>query len=136
MTYKKFITRAGAIMTGLVVPVMALAQTDPFNRAKSNLETTVQKQALGATSQVQSVYTIAGNLINVALGFLGILLLGYMLYAGFLWMTSGGDTERSEKALTMIRNAVIGLVIIVAAFAISSFVLGSLVNVSSGNIVG
>ena len=47
-------------------------------------------------------------------------------------MTSGGSEDGGEKAQTMIKNAVIGLVIIVAAFAISNFVLGSLVN-ATGN---
>jgi hypothetical protein len=45
-------------------------------------------------------------------------------------MTAGGDTEKVTKAKTMITQAVIGLVIITAAFTISTFVLGSLVNVS------
>ena len=74
---------------------------------------------------------IVGNIINVLLGFLGIVLLGYLLYAGFLWMTAGGDEENVKKAKDMIKNAIIGLVIIVAAFAISSFVLQALVTATA-----
>lgn len=74
---------------------------------------------------------IVGNIINVLLGFLGIVLLGYLLYAGFLWMTAGGEKENVEKSKAMIKNAIIGLVIIVAAFAISSFVLKALVTATS-----
>ncbi len=129
MQYQKLFLRASVALSGFALPAVALAQ-QPFDRAKHQLEDVVATKAYGGTAPSTDLYGIAGSIINVALGFLGIILLGYMLYAGFLWMTSGGDTERSGQALTMIRNAVIGLVIIVAAFAISSFVLGSLVNVS------
>lgn len=61
---------------------------------------------------------------------MGVLLLVYIIYAGFLWMTSDGDTG-TKKAKDMIKNAVIGLVIIVSAFAISSFVLTQLAGLQS-----
>lgn len=135
MNKKTLLTRAGATIGGILFPMVALAQAtdNPFNRAKSNLEGTVGTKAFG-TAPSTDIYAIAGSIINVALGFLGIVLLGYMLFAGYLWMTSGGETEKAEKAQTMIRNAVIGLIIIIAAFAISTFVLGSLVNVSQGRV--
>lgn len=69
---------------------------------------------------------IVGRLINVALGFIGVLLLVYFLYAGFLWMTAGGDTKKVTEAKDMIKNAVAGLVIIALSFALSSFVLSTL----------
>jgi hypothetical protein len=107
-------------------PAVALAQ-NPFDAANTSIATVRTTSGVTGTSDV---YTIAGRIINVVLGFLGIVLLGYLLYAGFLWMTSGGESDKAEQARTMITNAIIGLVIIVAAFAISSFVLSSLVNVS------
>lgn len=61
---------------------------------------------------------------------MGVLLLVYLIFAGFLWMTSSGD-EGVKKAKSMIQNAIIGLIIIVSAFAISNFVLGSLVKVTA-----
>jgi hypothetical protein len=65
------------------------------------------------------------------LGFLGIVLLFYFLYGGFKWMTAGGNEEGVEEAKTMIKNAVIGLVIVMASYALSSFVLSNLVAVTS-----
>ena len=75
-----------------------------------------------------SLPVIVGKIISAALGFLGIVLLGYLLYAGFLWMTSGGESEKADQAKTMIKNAIIGLVIIVSSYAISSFVLNKLLG--------
>jgi hypothetical protein len=73
---------------------------------------------------------VVGRVINVVLGFIGILLLIYILYAGFLWMTAGGEDAKVKTATAMIKNAIIGLLIIIAAFAITNFVLGSLLNVA------
>lgn len=129
MNLKHSLTRIGsAAFLAATTPALVLADT-PFQRAQTELGT-VQNQALGTTTAPQNIYTIAGNIINVILGFLGIVLLGYMIYAGFLWMTSGGESEKAKEARTMIANAIIGLIIIVAAFAISNFVLGSLVNIT------
>ncbi len=119
-----------AIVTALAVPAMALAvPSNPFNQAR-DLTNTVGQQAGISTSQ--TLPQMAGSIINVVLGFLGLLLLFYMLYAGFLWMTAGGDEKKVQKATSIIQQAVIGLLIIVMAFAISNFVLGSLINVSYG----
>lgn len=75
---------------------------------------------------------IAGRIINIALGVLGIILLAIILYAGFLWMTSGGDSSKIEKAQKMIRNAVIGLVIILMSWAIAYYVINVLLNATGG----
>jgi hypothetical protein len=76
--------------------------------------------------------TLAGSLISEAIGLLGILLLGLLLYGGVIWMTAGGDKAKVEKATAIIRNAVIGLIIVVLAYAISDFVLSSLGNATTG----
>ncbi len=80
--------------------------------------------------------TIIGRIIDVFLGLLGIVFLVLLLYAGFLWMTAGGAAEQVEKAKGLIRNAVIGLVIITSAFAITTFVLNALTNATGGGIGG
>jgi len=70
--------------------------------------------------------TVIGNVINLILGFLGVVLLVMLLYAGFLWMTSGGDTKGVQAAKTMISNAVAGVIIVAVSYAITAFVLGQL----------
>lgn len=67
--------------------------------------------------------TTIGTLINIALSFLGILFLLLTLYAGFLWMTSQGDPKQTQKAKDILITAVVGLVILLSAYAISSFVI-------------
>jgi len=81
------------------------------------------------------VAKIVGGLIRIPLALVGVILLGYILYAGFLWMTSGGESDKAEEAMKMIRNAVIGLVILASAFAIASFVLDGLSRVVTPSVV-
>ena len=86
----------------------------------------------GLQTSQGSLPQLAGLLINSALSILGIVLLGYLLYGGFRWMTAGGDSGQVDKAKATLRNAIIGLVIIVASYAIADFVLGELLKATSG----
>ena len=75
-----------------------------------------------------SVSVIVGRIIYASLGLLGILFLVLIVYAGYLWMTAGGEEQQIEKSKSYIKNSVIGLVIILAAFGITRFVIGGLLN--------
>ena len=63
------------------------------------------------------------NIILIALGFLGIIFLVLTLVAGFQYMTSGGNQEKASKAMALLKNAVIGLLIVLAAWAITRFTI-------------
>jgi hypothetical protein len=77
---------------------------------------------------------IAARIIRVALGFLGIIALAIVLYGGFIWMTSAGNTEKIDKAKKILTNGAIGLIIIIFAFGITQYVLNALLGqyVTSG----
>lgn len=72
------------------------------------------------------------RIINAALGFLGIIVVLLVLYGGYLWMTSGGDERKVETAKKVLKNSVIGLIIIILAFAITRFILLQLENAAFG----
>ena len=69
-----------------------------------------------------------GGVVNIVLGFLGILATLIILLGGFKWMTSQGNTEKVDEAKKLIGAGIVGLVIILTAYAISRFILGSLYN--------
>jgi len=73
--------------------------------------------------------TIA-SIINVMLGLLGIVAVVIILIGGFKWMTAMGNTENVDKAKKLIFQGIIGLVIILSAYAIANFVLSSLLRVT------
>ena len=54
---------------------------------------------------------------------LGMIFLILMLYGGYLWMTAAGKEERVTKAKNLITAAIIGVIIVVSAYAISYFVI-------------
>ena len=74
--------------------------------------------------------TIA-SVINVALGFLGIIAVIIILLGGFSWMTSGGNEEKVAKAKKLIIAGVIGLAIILSAYVIAQFVILSLIEATT-----
>lgn len=86
--------------------------------------------AIGLTTTDIRV-TIA-NIIRIALGLLGTIALLLILYAGFIWMTAGGDQEKVSRAKKILSSALIGLLIIMASFAITSFVISRLLGATEG----
>lgn len=69
-----------------------------------------------------------GQLIRVLLGFLGVVAVVIILLGGFKWMTAGGNDEKVAEAKRLIIAGIIGLAIILSAFAIASFVISSIVS--------
>ncbi|MFC1787622.1 Mbov_0395 family pilin-like conjugal transfer protein [Patescibacteria group bacterium] len=68
------------------------------------------------------------SVIKTALGFLGIVAVIVILVGGFKWMTAGGNEDKVKSARKVLVSGVIGLVIILAAYALASFVIGALVD--------
>ncbi len=64
-----------------------------------------------------------GGFIKILLSFLGIIFLILIIYGGFLWMTAAGNNDKVEKAKNIIVNSVVGLVIVMLAYAITWFVV-------------
>ena len=87
-------------------------------------------------STTATVPVIIARLIRTLLTMLGIVVLCLILYGGFVWMTAGGNAERVEKAKRILTNAVIGLIIILASFAITQFILSALGDATGGSITG
>lgn len=76
-----------------------------------------------------SVQDIIAYVINSVLGLLGVIFLVLIIYAGFLWMTATGNDEQVTKAKNILTRSIIGVIIIVAAYAISFFVLSAVTSI-------
>ncbi|PJE76075.1 hypothetical protein COV04_00905 [Candidatus Uhrbacteria bacterium CG10_big_fil_rev_8_21_14_0_10_48_11] len=75
---------------------------------------------------------LIARIIRALLGFLGLIAVGVVLYGGYLWMTAGGNSDRVEMAKQVLQNGAIGLVIILLAFSIVSFILNQLLGLGGG----
>jgi hypothetical protein len=80
----------------------------------------------GGISTDPTITSIIGTVISAALGMLGVIFLGLVIYGGILWMTSEGEEAKVEKARKIITDSIIGLIVVMAAYAISFFIFSAL----------
>jgi cysteine-rich repeat protein len=69
-----------------------------------------------------------GRIIQVFMATLGVVFLILVIYAGYLWMTAGGNPERVERAKKFLINGVIGMIIAFSSLSIATFVISSLLD--------
>lgn len=79
---------------------------------------------------------VVANVIRVALGFLGIIAVALIMYAGWLYMSAEGEAEKIEKAKKILKGAAIGLLIILSSFAIASFIISRMLGATGGGDLG
>lgn len=107
-----------ALGMGLMLP-MSSAHAAAGDINANSLKTIQEESGLGE----QDLQVTIGSLIRTILGFLGILAILLILWAGFLWMTASGNEDQVGKAKGILISALIGLIIILSAYAITTFVL-------------
>ncbi len=86
----------------------------------------VNNAGYSTTTNESSIRTYVGSIINAVLGLLGTVFLVLLVYGGYLWMTAGGNEEDVGKAKKLIAQAILGLAVIMGAYAISYFVTSKL----------
>lgn len=112
------------IIITTVFSVVALSSVSAQNTILDNLDDTLAGTELEKGGG--DLKPLIGNIIQILLGFLGILAVILILYAGFLWMTAGGDSSKVDKAKQYIINATIGIVIILGAYILTSFIIDTI----------
>jgi Zn-dependent protease with chaperone function len=129
---KSLIRYAVSVLLGLAIalpfvrlPLVQAAQLEAEDLLSSDFG---DSTGLGQ-SDLQSTI---GSLINVALTFLGVVAVVIILLGGFKWMTAGGNDEKVGEAKRLIVAGIIGMAIILSAYAIASFVISSIVGATAG----
>lgn len=74
------------------------------------------------------------KIINLILSFLGILCLILIVFAGFKWMTAGGSEDQVKSAQAILKNAVIGLVIILLSWSVTIFIMARMNSISKNDL--
>ncbi|MBU1705504.1 pilin [Patescibacteria group bacterium] len=114
-----------------VLPVLLLPTATYAGLTDAGTNLSQVGDAASLSQNERSLPKLIGGLINVIISVLGIVFVILIVYAGILYMTAGGEKDKVEKAKNLMIQAVIGLVIIVAAYAISSFVITQLTTITS-----
>jgi hypothetical protein len=116
-----------ALAAAVLSPVAALAQGDLT--IEDTGVTAIEESGLKLSGG--DVRQTAARLINVALGFLGIVALIIVIIGGFQYMLSGGNEEKTSAARKLMISGIIGLAIILSAWAITTFVLSRLIEATA-----
>ncbi|RMH01563.1 MAG: hypothetical protein D6706_01670 [Chloroflexi bacterium] len=108
-----FCVLAGA----LFIAAPALAQQEALGR-------------LGAQTDLPNVpiSILVARIIRIFLSILGVIATVLIIYGGFLYMTAGGDDAKVKKAKRVLQQTVIGLLIIISSYAITTFILNALLD--------
>ncbi|HUT22468.1 MAG TPA: hypothetical protein VMX18_03680 [Candidatus Bipolaricaulota bacterium] len=107
-----------AVLFMAAVPLLASAQIDfGFNAIENSVG-----------YSTRDLREVIGDIIKAALGFLGVVAIVIVLIGGFKYMTAGGSDEKVTAARQWLISGIIGLAIILAAYAITTFVINSLVS--------
>jgi hypothetical protein len=96
--------------------------------AAATVKKVAGSEGMGYKTDDVKIEVIVGKAIQILLGLLGIIFLILTIYGGVKWMMAGGEGGEVTKAKSVLTNGVIGLVIILSAYAISSYVMSALLD--------
>ncbi|MDD2807261.1 MAG: hypothetical protein PHW95_01920 [Patescibacteria group bacterium] len=117
----KFIITAG-LLTMLLLPTVMLAAD---NTLQGMLQDTAGENGAGYDTtkpKETALATVAGTIVQLFISLIGIIFISYTVYGGYLWMTAAGNEEKVSQAKKIIRDGIIGIIIILSAAAIYTFV--------------
>ena len=89
--------------------------------AQSGTTKTIEK-AVGDPAKLSDLEKVFGNVVNVALGFAGIVLFFMLIIGGFKYITAGGDPKGIEGARKTLTYAIAGMVLIALSYLILRFI--------------
>ena len=120
----KFLITSIVILTLLVSPVLVVAGvgSDIQLKHKSFFESSGYVPAVQGN---QPIARIIGVIVSSLLLLVSIIFLSFTVYSGIQWMTAGGNEESVKKARSRVTRATIGLVIVLGAWIITSFILNA-----------
>jgi len=110
--------------------LLATQHEDP-QTGRYGLDATAEGAALPGIASDTGLATIVGNIIYALMGIVGTILVLFLIYGGFLWMTAGGEEKKIEEAKKIIKNVIVGLIIIFLSYGIARFVIDALISASA-----
>lgn len=100
----------------LAIPAVSFAQ---LTNEQMGMDVIAENTNLSDSDPRQTV----ARLIDVAMLLLGIIAVGIVLLGGFKWMTAGGNEDKVGEAKKLMGAGVIGLIIVLSAWGIATFIL-------------
>lgn len=108
---------------GIIFPVSA--QDDYAGRQNRAF---IEAAGLGTAP----IAVVVSDIIKIFLSFLGVIFIVLIIYAGFMWMTAAGNADKVGKAKNTMIAAIIGLAIVLSAYAITYYVIDQIIEATKG----
>ena len=134
MKLKSLILFSLLSLSFLLVPVFspALATTtseNSYDGLKKVLDEADKKGSAGTVLRsISDPEDKITSIIGTVLSFVGVAFLILMIYGGILWMTSQGNNDQIKKAKGILINGIIGLVIVIFAYAVTAYIGNTLTS--------
>ena len=94
----------------------------PWYSGLTNNDCSLKNPGTDTNSQANYIWKIALNIVDDLLQLIGYVTVGYIMYGGFLMMTSNGAPDKAAHGRKTIMSAAIGLVIALASVALVNFI--------------
>ena len=123
----------------LLLFVMLISPLTGFGQSAENVDdvigdlkdTAEQSGIIVDNKQPPTLYQTIGKFINLFLAFLGVVFLIIIIYAGFVWMMAKGNQEEVNRAIDWMKNAFIGIIIVLAAYLLTNYVVFRILEVAA-----
>jgi hypothetical protein len=113
----------------LLAPFLAYAQSAVSNGLQSSGLQSIF--GTGGLNGSQSLSDLITRVIDILLTFAAVIAIVFVIIGGYQYLASGGNEESAEKGKKTLINAIIGVVVIVLAYAIINVIV-NLVGSNSG----
>jgi len=131
VVYSSILKRASSF-TAFAAALAAFAVAHPHLALAQDSAAALADVGTTAGLANTDLLTIIGTIISVVLGLLGVIFLILIIYAGVLWMTAGGSEDKVKRAKSTLINGTIGIIIVLGAYGIATFILNALGAGSNG----
>ena len=111
---------------------MVIQPTFAINLGGKDVKDAAIKAGYAEATETSLAETI-GTVIKAILSLVGVVFTLLIVYAGDMWLMARGDSDKIEKAKTIIQGAVLGLVITLAAYTISNFAVNAILERATGS---
>lgn len=75
-----------------------------------------------------------GTIIQTILSFVGVIFLAFMIYGGITWLTAQGDNQKVTKAKAIIEESIVGIIIVIIAYSVTSFLIEYFTPIIGGSV--
>ena len=122
----KFLKTILTIIIFFFISIQGVEAGNLSNAFDKKLKDVTTQAGYSDKTNSDSLLSTISTIIKVFLSMLGVIFLVLMIYGGYLWMIDQGNNDKIKKAQSLITAAVVGLIIVLLAYAISYLVLSTL----------